>query len=391
MQKIFKYNICPADSKGRLYKESSRPDVRSCFARDRDRILHSEAFRRLKGKTQVFMSTTKDHQRTRLIHSLEVSQIARTIARALKVNEDLTETIALAHDLGHPPYGHTGEEALIECMVEYEGFEHNEQGLRIVTNIEQRYPLFNGLNLTWESLEGILKHNGPILGKIPSYISEFNNEYDLEINTYASLEAQIAAIADDVAYNHHDIEDSVRAGLISINDLRCIKHIGQIFDNVKKEYNGINNKILLFEVLRRLMSTMIIDIVETTKKNLLEINPSCSEDIRNWHNQTVCMSKDMFEYKELIRKFLSDNVYFAESINIKRAECKEKVKTLFSYYMENPKNMELSEKTNMLLSNSFSVDTTKKEKARIVADYVAGMTDQYADTQYIKYKHKIDI
>ena len=385
MQKISKYGICPTDSKGRLHKESSRPDVRSCFARDRDRILHSEAFRRLKGKTQVFVSTTKDHHRTRLTHSLEVSQIARTIARTLMVNEDLTETIALAHDLGLPPYGHTGEEALIECMSEYGGFEHNEQSFRIVTSIEKRYPLFDGLNLTWESLEGILKHNGP-LNKASNYISEFNNEYDLKINTYASLEAQIASISDDVAYNHHDIEDSVRAGLISIDDLYSIKPIGQVFDDVKKEYGRINDKILLAEVLRRLMSKMIIDIVETTKKNLLDINPSCPQDIRNWNNQTVCMSKDMFKYKKLIRKFLFDNVYLAESINMKRDESKEKVKTLFAYYMKNPENMNLPEKTNMLLSSSLSVDTTEKEKARFVADYVAGMTDQYADIQYTNIK-----
>jgi dGTPase len=385
MQKISKYGISPTDSKGRLHKESSRPDVRSCFARDRDRILHSEAFRRLKGKTQVFVSTTKDHHRTRLTHSLEVSQIARTIARTLMVNEDLTETIALAHDLGHPPYGHTGEEALIECMSEYGGFEHNEQSFRIVTSIEKRYPLFDGLNLTWESLEGILKHNGPV-DKVSDYIREFNNNYDLKINTYASLEAQIASISDDVAYNHHDIEDSVRAGLVSIDDLHNIKPIGQVFDDVKKEYGRVNDKILLAEALRRLMSKMIIDIVETTKKNLSEINPSCPQDIRNWNNQTVCMSKDMAKYKKIIRKFLFDNVYLTESMNIKRDESKEKVKTLFAYYMKNPESMNLPEKTNMLLSNSLSVDTTEKEKARFVADYVAGMTDQYADIQYTNIK-----
>ncbi|MFL2660224.1 MAG: deoxyguanosinetriphosphate triphosphohydrolase [Alphaproteobacteria bacterium] len=383
MQKISKYGISPTDSKGRLHKESSRPDVRSCFARDRDRILHSEAFRRLKGKTQVFVSTTKDHHRTRLTHSLEVSQIARTIARTLMVNEDLTETIALAHDLGHPPYGHTGEEALIECMSEYGGFEHNEQSFRIVTSIEKRYPLFDGLNLTWESLEGILKHNGPV-DKVSDYIREFNNNYDLKINTYAPLEAQIASISDDVAYNHHDIEDSVRAGLVSIDDLHNIKPIGQVFDDVRKEYGRVNDKILLAEALRRLMSKMIIDIVETTKKNLSDINPSCPQDIRDWNNQTVCMSKDMVKYKKLIRKFLFDNVYLAESMNIKRDESKEKVKTLFAYYMKNPENMNIPEKTNMLLSNSLSVDKT--EKARFVADYVAGMTDQYADIQYTNIK-----
>lgn len=388
MQKISRYGIYPTDSKGRLHKESSRPDVRSCFARDRDRILHSESFRRLKGKTQVFVSTTKDHHRTRLTHSLEVSQIARTIARTLMVNEDLTETIALAHDLGHPPYGHTGEEALIECMSEYGGFEHNEQSFRIVTSIEKRYPLFDGLNLTWESLEGILKHNGPV-DKASNYISEFNNSYNLKINTYASLEAQIASISDDVAYNHHDIEDSVRAGLISIDDLYNIKPIGQVFDDVRKEYGRVNDKILLAEALRRLMSKMIIDIVETTKKNLSDINPSCPQDIRNCNNQAVCMSKDMVKYKKLIRKFLFDNVYLTESMNIKRDESKEKVKTLFAYYMKNPENMNIPEKTNMLLSNSLSVDTTEKEKARFVADYVAGMTDQYADIQYTNIKKSI--
>ena len=388
MQKISKYGISPTDSKGRLHKESSRPDVRSCFARDRDRILHSEAFRRLKGKTQVFVSTTKDHHRTRLTHSLEVSQIARTIARTLMVNEDLTETIALAHDLGHPAYGHTGEEALIECMNEYGGFEHNEQSFRIVTSIEKRYPLFDGLNLTWESLEGILKHNGPV-DKVSEYIREFNNNYDLKINTYASLEAQIASISDDVAYNHHDIEDSVRAGLVSIDDLYNIKPIGQVFDDVRKEYGRVNDKILLAEALRRLMSKMIIDIVETTKKNLSDINPSCPQDIRDWNNQTVCMSKDMAKYKKLIRKFLFDNVYLTESMNIKRDESKEKVKTLFAYYMKNPESMNLPEKTNMLLSNSLSVDKTEKEKARFVADYVAGMTDQYADIQYTNIKKSI--
>ncbi|MGB1360986.1 MAG: deoxyguanosinetriphosphate triphosphohydrolase [Alphaproteobacteria bacterium] len=380
---IKEYGMKSSQSKGRLFSDSSRADVRSPFARDRDRILHSEAFRRLKGKTQVFMSTDEDHHRTRLTHTLEVAQIARTLARALFVNEDLTETVALAHDLGHPPYGHIGEDALSECMEEVRGFEHNEQSLRIVSKLEERYTNFDGLNLTWESLEGILKHNGPITGTVPYYIEKFNKQFDLEISTHATLEAQIAAIADDVAYNHHDIEDGIRSGLISLNDLYEIKHIGDVLDMVKADNPNATEKTILAETLRRLMSAMVMDIVATTNKNIEAINPQSSEDIRNCGRQVVKMSDDMFNKTKQVKTFLSVNLYRCDVMNVKREECKVKVKTLFNYYMD--KYEDLPEIFDTV--KTFENETEKRRhQIRRVADYVAGMTDNFADKEYERLK-----
>ena len=371
------YAVCETDSLGRLYEEDSRKDVRGLYARDRDRILHSTGFRRLKGKTQVFMSTNEDHHRTRLTHSLEVSQIARTIARTLELNEDLTETIALAHDLGHTPYGHIGEDSLDECMMVYGGFDHNAQSLRIVTKLEQRYPQFDGLNLTWESLEGIVKHNGPIEKPYPFCIDEFNNKYDLKLSSYASLEAQVAAIADDVAYNHHDIDDGWRAGLFTLNDLYEIEHIGNTIEQVKNEYSGISQERLMFETLRRTMSSMILDIVENTENNLNRIKPETVNDIRNCGQQIVDMSPDMLAKNKQTREFLFKNVYRAGVVNAKRDDCYKHIDVLFSAYMNDEK----------LLPNGWqqkTQDYTDKDsaKARGVADYIAGMTDRYADDRY---------
>ena len=374
------FAVAQTQSKGRLYAEKSREDVRGCFARDRDRILHSTGFRRLKGKTQVFMSTDIDHFRTRLTHTIEVSQIARAIARTFNVDEDLTEAIALSHDLGHTPYGHVGEDALDDCMRVYGGFDHNGQSLRIVSTLEERYPAFDGLNLTWECLEGILKHNGPVVGLVPATIEKFmidsqaiNPDFDLQLDSYASFEAQIAAISDDVAYNHHDLDDGFRAGLFSIEDLRSVEHINVYIDSVSIDYPNITDSRLLAEVVRRMLSAMVMDIVQTTTENLEILNPKSAQDIRNAGVQTVKMSDDMYTKTKALRTFLFERVYRSDDIMNKRDECYEKISVLFSYFIRNlsllPKGQDLT-------------ITDTENTARMVSDYIAGMTDQYADTMY---------
>ena len=266
MTNISPYACIPENSRGRLFAE---PDsaTRTCFQRDRDRIIHSAAFRRLEYKTQVFVNHEGDFFRTRLTHSLEVSQIARSVCRALSLNEDLGEALALAHDLGHPPFGHAGEDALQELMAPYDGFDHNAQSLRVVTLLEASYANFLGLNLTWETLEGVVKHNGPLVknGKsyagLPSAVVEYNAKHDLELHTYASAEAQVAAIADDVAYNNHDIDDGLRARLFTINDLADVPLVGPVFAEVKKTYPDLDESRIIHESVRRMIGEMVIDLL----------------------------------------------------------------------------------------------------------------------------------
>ena len=385
----YEYNIFKVvekDSKGRLYDENNRADVRGCFARDRDRILHSTGFRRLKGKTQVFMSTNIDHHRNRLTHTLEVSQIARSLARSFGVDEDLTEAIALSHDLGHTPYGHVGEDALDDCMRVYGGFDHNGQSLRIVTKLEECYPAFDGLNLTWECLEGILKHNGPVKGILTATTEEFctyangvKPSFVLQVDSHASFEAQIAAIADDVAYNHHDIDDGFRAGLFSLDELAEIKHIAPYVAEVRKDYPGVKDSRLLGEVIRRMLSAMVVDIRDTTTATIKALNPQSANDIRNAGQQIVKMSEGMFAKTKCLRTFLFERVYRSDAVMDKGKECYEKINVLFAYYFNDLRQ----------LPNGKDLVITDTEKTvRIIADYIAGMTDQYADALYIKIKTK---
>ena len=251
----------PEFSKGRFYIEDYDDDFRSKFQRDRDRIIHSNSFRKLKYKTQVFIDSESDYYRTRLTHSLEVSQIARSLCRALNLNEDLGEVVSLAHDLGHPPFGHNGERALNYCMNDYGGFNHNDQTLRVITFLEKRHPKFDGLNLTWESLEGIVKHNGIILSNIPFHTEEYNKNYNLRLSKSPHLESQIAAISDDVAYNNHDIEDAIRANIISLGSLNEIKHFNQIIQLLIEKYKQIEDTRLTYQVIRKSISIMVNEII----------------------------------------------------------------------------------------------------------------------------------
>ena len=267
---MFEYlSVNPLESKGRLFNEFDNYELRSPFERDRSRVIHSSSFRKLKHKTQVFIESESDYFRTRLTHSLEVAQISRSLCRLLKLNEDLGETVALAHDLGHPPFGHNGEKALNQSMSKHGGFNHNDQTLRVLSFLEKRHPNFNGLNLSWESLEGIVKHNGILIKEIPYHIAKFNKIYDLSLNFQPLLESQIAAISDDIAYNNHDVEDALRAGLITIDQLNETIFFKEIIESIKLEYKNINDKLLIYQVLRKSMSKMINDIFNQTKKKYI--------------------------------------------------------------------------------------------------------------------------
>ncbi|HYB55460.1 MAG TPA: deoxyguanosinetriphosphate triphosphohydrolase, partial [Alphaproteobacteria bacterium] len=307
------YACDPAKSRGRLVKEPES-STRTPYQRDRDRIIHSAAFRRLKYKTQVFVFHEGDYYRTRLSHSLEVSQIARSIARALELNEDLAEALALAHDLGHPPFGHAGEQALEEAMKSFGGFDHNAQTLRILTRLEQRYAEFDGLNLTWETLEGVVKHNGPLAGDnangpIPEGISEYNAQHDLELASWPSAEAQVAALSDDIAYNNHDIDDGLRAGLFNIEDLSAIPLVGPTFKAVERHYAALERSRLIHESIRRLIDHMVNDLLAETRRRLDEAKPQSAADVRAWGGAVVAFSAEMRENDRALRGFLFERMY----------------------------------------------------------------------------------
>ncbi|XVN43780.1 MAG: deoxyguanosinetriphosphate triphosphohydrolase [Rickettsia hoogstraalii] len=280
------YSSDPLKSRGRLYKEIPT-SYRNEFERDRDRIIHTNAFRRLQYKTQVFINHEGDHYRNRLTHSLEVSTVARSVANTLNLSSDLAETIALAHDLGHTPFGHAGERALNECMKEYNGFSHNAQSLKILTLLEKRYAAYNGVNLTWEVLEGIVKHNGPITAEVNEYIAEYNKQNDLELSTYASAEAQIAALTDDISYISHDLEDSIGAKIIDFNSLAELKYIDSYVFELKSKFKNISSSCLIYEVVRKLMHELITDLLWQTKENLNKEKITNIDEIRNLNYQIV--------------------------------------------------------------------------------------------------------
>ena len=360
----------PQLSKGRLFRETDSDHNRSPYERDRARVIHSSSFRKLKYKTQVFIASESDYFRTRLTHSLEVSQISRSICRMLKLNEDLGETVALAHDLGHPPFGHNGEKALNIAMMDHGGFNHNDQTLRVLTHIEKRHPDFNGLNLTWESLEGIVKHNGIINDNIPFHTNLYNNQHDLELYKQPFLESQIAAISDDVAYNNHDVEDAIRAGLLSIDQLEENVFFKNIIIQLKKEYNTIEDKLLMFQVLRKSMSIMIEDIYKQTKKNILEKNIKTKNDFQNQKNFIVTFSPFMLSKSKDIKIFLFDNVYNHQNLIDKRQNVEKIISNLFKYFYNSPKK----------LPNDWR--NLNEPIERIICDYISGMTDRYASRLY---------
>ncbi|WP_119458800.1 deoxyguanosinetriphosphate triphosphohydrolase [Rhodospirillaceae bacterium SYSU D60014] len=380
-QVVQPYATRPEESRGRLVSEPESPG-RSVFQRDRDRIIHSAAFRRLKHKTQVFVEHEGDYYRTRLTHSIEVAQIARSISRALGLDEDLAEAVALAHDLGHTPFGHAGEEALDGCMAPFGGFDHNEQTFRILTQLERRYAAFDGLNLTWECLEGVVKHNGPLLGggadakakakPLPPTIADYvAGQQDLELETWPGPEAQVAALADDIAYNNHDIDDGLRAGLFAIEDLAEVPLVGPVFAEVAARYPGLESARLIHESVRRLIDLMATDLIEETRRRLAEAKPGSAAELRGLGRAMVSFSPAMGENDRALKTFLFNRMYRHYKVNRMTNKARRVVQDLFELYVSQPDCLptEWHEQTN---------DPETPLTARVVADYIAGMTDRFA-------------
>ncbi|WP_455465508.1 deoxyguanosinetriphosphate triphosphohydrolase [Bartonella sp. B39] len=374
------YSANPKTSRGRLFHETMST-IRSPFQRDRDRIIHSNAFRRLKHKTQVFIADESDHYRTRLTHSIEVSQIARTLARALCLDEDLAEAIALVHDFGHTPFGHAGEDALNEAMVHYGGFDHNAQALRIVTKLEQRYANFDGLNLTWETLEGLVKHNGPLLGpyakrkNVPIYILQYNATQDLELDCFASLEAQCAAIADDIAYNAHDIDDGLRSKFLTIDQFEHVSLTAELLKDIAAEYPQLDHTRRGFELVRKQITTMVEDVIKQSQKNLAYIKPKSINEVHQAKQTIVAFSPAMTIYEQELKDFLFKNLYYHDQVLSRRNAAKSIVQKLFDCYYQNPDVMPES-------WHSKTAHLTDQELACLIADFLSGMTDHYALREY---------
>ncbi len=360
-------NLKISTSKGRLFKEK-KSSLRTPFQRDRDRIIHSASFRRLKHKTQVFVNTDGDHFRTRLTHSMEVSQISRTIARALNLNEDLCETLSLAHDIGHTPFGHSGADVLNECMEYCGGFDHNIQTLRVVTVLEEKYYNFKGLNLTIETLEGLIKHNGPLydtdgFNKILQ-LNTFKNK--INFNKFPYLESQISSISDDIAYNNHDIEDGIRANLFSLNEIAEIPFFKIIFNKHNKNIQKFGKKLIVSQIVRESINHMVTDIIENTKKNINKYKIKSLNNIYICDKPIVCFSSKMIEIDKQIKFFLNHNMYNNKYVLKKTTEGKKIIKNLFNNLNKNPKKYI----RNDLLKTGI--------KERIVSDFIAGMTDRFA-------------
>jgi dGTPase len=366
------YACDPAMTRGRRMVEEEST-FRSPFQRDRDRIIHASAFRRLKHKTQVFVEHEGDYFRTRLTHSIEVAQVARTMARALGLDEDLTEAVALAHDLGHPPFGHTGEDALHDLMAPYGGFDHNAQAIRIVTHLERHYAEFDGLNLTWETLEGIAKHNGPVTAPVPWALAAYCAGHDLGLGTHASAEAQVAAIADDIAYNHHDLHDGLRAELFSTDELAGLPILDRCFAAVDAAYPGLNYYRRRHEALRRFFGVLVEDVIGYARAALAEVGPACADDIRAAERPIIRFSQGVFDDLKVIRAFLFQRMYRAPSVVAMRAEVTGVVRDLFPHFMAHPDQLPKQWRHDVA-----AVMGDETALARIVCDYISGMTDRFA-------------
>ena len=373
MQAIFAAD--PAGTKGRLFPEEESAH-RTPFHRDRDRIIHSSAFRRLKHKTQVFVEHEGDYFRTRLTHSIEVAQVARTLAHALGLNQELAEAVALAHDLGHTPFGHTGEDAMDELMQPYGGFDHNAQALKIVTSLERSYAEFDGLNLTWETLEGIAKHNGPVDAPLPYAFAEYNAKHDLELRTHACAEAQVAALADDIAYNNHDLHDGLRAGLFTDDEVAALPLVGPCFAEVDEKYPNLDLRRRRNEALRRFFGVMVEDVLRVTRDNLLDLDPQSAQDIRMAGRPMAQFSSDLWADLKQVRTFLFTRMYRAPSVVAMRKDVSAKVRGLFPYFMEKPYLLPMEWQVE------FAHSPDEQTIARVVCDYIAGMTDRFALQQY---------
>ena len=376
----------PDRSRGRLFKEPPSK-TRSPFRRDCDRVIHSTAFRRLKYKTQVFVFHEGDHYRTRLTHSLEVAQIARALARQLGLDEDLTETLALAHDLGHPPFGHAGERALDACLQAHGGFDHNAQTLRVVTSLEHRYPEFDGLNLTWESLEGIVKHNGPLTERsglatgryrgrgIPVGVSEYNRKYDLELWSFASLEAQVAAIADDIAYDAHDIDDGLRAGLFTVDDLKVMPLTAAMIAEIDRHYPALDHDRRGAELVRELISYLIGAVISEARSRLLVAKPQSVDDVRNLGEVLIAFPAGVAQAEAEIKSFLKIRMYRHERVMRVMGEAEHILFDLFARYQNSPGDLP----AEWLPPEGGDTET---ERARRIGNFIAGMTDRFALTEH---------
>ena len=362
----------PGQSRGRLVNEEEST-FRSAFQRDRDRIIHSSAFRRLKHKTQVFVAHEGDYFRTRLTHSIEVAQVARTIAGALGLNAELTEAVALAHDLGHPPFGHAGEDALNAAMAPFGGFDHNAQALRIVTSLERHYAEFDGLNLTWETLEGIAKHNGPVPRPWPQALAEYNDRHDLELHSHASAEAQVAAIADDIAYNNHDLHDGLRAGLFSEADLRALPIVGPCFAAVDARYPGIDPLRRSHEALRRVFGVMVEDVICRAQALLADAAAESAAELRALGHPVIRFSDALWADLKVIRAFLFTRMYRAPEVMEMRARAAQVVEELFAFYMSASGHLPDRWRADVEAARD------QQALARLVCDYIAGMTDRFAE------------
>ncbi len=371
------YATDPGQIRGRLYPEEESL-FRSPFQRDRDRIIHASAFRRLKHKTQVFIEHEGDYFRTRLTHSIEVAQVARTIAAALELNVELTEAVALAHDLGHTPFGHTGEEALDALMTPYGGFDHNAQALRIVTSLERHYAEWDGLNLTWESLEGIAKHNGPVTGDVPYALAIYNERHDLELHTHASAEAQAAALSDDIAYNNHDLHDGLRAELFSTDELAELPVLQDCFAEVDRKYPGLNYYRRRHEALRRFFGILVEDVITVSRRNLADLNPASVHDVRHAGRMLVQFTPALWEDLKVIRRFLFKRMYRAPVVLEMRHAVTQMIDELFPFFIDNPHMLPKQWRKDV---EAVSSETAL---ARIVSDYIAGMTDRFAIQQHKK-------
>jgi dGTPase len=377
------YASDPTTSRGRLHPEPA--GRRNAFRRDCDRIIHATAFRRLKHKTQVFVFHEGDHYRTRLTHTLEVAQIARALARALALDEDLAEALALAHDLGHPPFGHAGERALDRCLASFGGFDHNAQALRVVTALERRYPEFDGLNLTWETLEGLVKHNGPLTDRagkalrdpLPPGIQLYAMEQDLQLWSFPGAEAQLAAVADDIAYDAHDIDDGLRAELFGLDDIATLALPGEIIAAIRSAYPQLDAGRLVHELIRRLISRLIEDVITVTSGRLAALAPASADDVRAADGAVAAFSPAMAEVDRAIKGFLEPHMYRHKRVSRVMAEAEGVVRDLFARYSSHPGDMPAEWAEGL-------TDGDEAARARRIADFIAGMTDRFALVEHAR-------
>jgi dGTPase len=374
----------PSRSRGRKYPEAPSR-TRTPFARDRDRIIHASAFRRLKEKTQVFVAHEGDHFRTRLTHSLEVAQIARSIARAMGLDDDLAETVALAHDLGHPPFAHAGEDLLRDVMKPYGGFDHNVQTFRVITRLERRYPGFDGLNLSWETLEGVVKHNGPVGHRLtePAFraIAEYAADFDLAFDTFASAEAQVAGLADDIAYNNHDVDDGLQAELFTLADLQDVPLIGPILAQVRRDYPDLDDRLLRLEAVRRMIGAMVDDVMAETGARARELGLDSADAVRHARQPLVAFSAPMDRDVVELRRFLHGRMYRHFRVNRTRSQARRILAELFGLFMS---ELDVLPEEWRHRAEAKSAQDGEAGRARVVCDYIAGMTDRYAIEEHRK-------